>query len=282
MAHVTQRKKEAVKHVEKLLGEYPVVGVVDLVGLPAAQFQKMRVTLRNKMVIFVTKKRLMKIAIEDVKDKKQNISGLKDALRGVPGLIFTKENPFKLYKLLEKSKSNTFAKPGQLAPKDLIIPAGQTPFGPGPIIGELGQLGIKAGIEAGKVVIKQDFTAAKEGQPISDKIASFLMKMGVTPVEIGLNLTAVYENGSIFKKDVLAIDEAAYADTITTAARWALNLSVEAAVITRENRELLLGKAFKDAKAVALDACIVEKDVIDALLGKAAMQATSVKNEYNI
>ena len=44
---------------------------------------------------------------------------------------------------LEKSKSNAPAKPGQTAPSDLVLPAGETPFTPGPMIGELGQLGIK-------------------------------------------------------------------------------------------------------------------------------------------
>ena len=282
MAHVSTRKKESVKRLEQLFLAYPIIGVVNLTGLPAAQFQKMRVSLRSKMVIYVTKKRLMKIALDKIKDKKQNIDKLKENLEGVPALIFTEENPFKLFKTLSKSKSATFAKPGQLAPRDLVIPAGPTPFGPGPIIGELGQLGIKAGIEGGKVVIKQEFTAAKQGAPISEKIASFLMKMGVTPVEIGLNLTAVYEAGSIFKQDVLAIDETVFEENMCKAVRWAFNISVEAAYATKENRELLIGKAFKDAKAVAIEACILEKGVIEALVAKATMQSNSIKNEYNI
>ena len=47
-----------------------------------------------------------------------------------------------------------------------MIPAGPTPFAPGPIIGELGMLKIKAGIEAGKVVIKEDAHVAKKGDVI--------------------------------------------------------------------------------------------------------------------
>ena len=45
------------------------------------------------------------------------------------------------------------AKEGQLAPFDIVVPKGPTPFGPGPIIGELQKIGLPAAIEAGKIGI---------------------------------------------------------------------------------------------------------------------------------
>jgi hypothetical protein len=44
-----------------------------------------------------------------------------------------------------------------------------------------------------------------------------------------LDLVAVWENGIIFKGSDLAIDEEEYLRNITSAAQWAINLSVEAA-----------------------------------------------------
>jgi len=65
----------------------------------------------------------------------------------MPALLFTKENPFKLYNKLQKSKSSAPAKAGQTAPSEIVVPKGPTPFAPGPIIGELGALGIKTAVE---------------------------------------------------------------------------------------------------------------------------------------
>ena len=73
-------------------------------------------------------------------------------LKGMPALIFTKENPFSLFKTLKKSKTNAPAKANQTAPFDLIVPKGPTSFAPGPVIGELAILGIKSGVEINEII----------------------------------------------------------------------------------------------------------------------------------
>ena len=50
----------------------------------------------------LAKKRLIQIAIDKVKDK-PGIEKLKEHLKGMPAIIFTNENPFKLFKSLEKT-----------------------------------------------------------------------------------------------------------------------------------------------------------------------------------
>jgi large subunit ribosomal protein L10 len=251
-AHVSEKKKKQTKELEKLFTDWPVIAIVDMSGLPGAQLQKIRNNTKNELRILVTKKRLIKLAIEAIKEKKKNIADFEQCLTGIPGLIFTKLNPFKLYQLLLRNKSSASIKPGQLAPHDLIIPAGPTPFTPGPMIGELTSMGIKSGVEGGKIAIKQEFTAAKTGEPVNMKIASLLMKLGVEPIEIGLNLTAVYDEGIIFKKDVLAID---------------INS--------------MLSKAIAEARALSLEQGIITKETIEELLSRANAQALSLKTETN-
>jgi len=73
MAHVAQYKKDIVAKLEKLMLDYPIIGAVNMESLPAPQLQKMREQLRGKVELFMTKRRLMKIAIEKVKDKKTSI-----------------------------------------------------------------------------------------------------------------------------------------------------------------------------------------------------------------
>jgi large subunit ribosomal protein L10 len=264
-AFVAEWKKEAVDDFAKRISKAKVVGVVDLTSLPAAQFAGMRKTLRGKVDILMGRKRLFKLAIDKVKDK-PGIESLKEKLSGIPAFILTSENPFVLYKMLEKSKSNAFAKAGSIAPNDILIKAGPTSFAPGPIIGELGGVGLKAGIENGKVAIKQDAVVAKAGSVINDKLASILMRLGITPIEIGLNMTYAYADGAIFDKKILAVDESKYIADITQCARDAFNLAFSAVYVTADNRELLIQKAFTDAKSLAYAQNIMADAVRDDLI----------------
>ena len=276
MAHVSDYKKKTVKEFSDLIKEYPIVGALDMENLSALQLQKMRQQLRGKVLIKMTKRRLLKYAFDAIKKDKKNIEQLVPHLKGMPAVLFTKENPFSLYKKIEKSKSKAPAKPGQKAPNDIVVPAGPTPFAPGPIISELGSVKIKAGIDKGKVVIKEDSLVAKEGDVINDTLASVLSRLGITPMEVGLNLTAVYEDGDIYTKDVLAIDEEEYVNNVAKAHSWSLNLAVFAGIPSKDTIELLLAKAFNDSKALALSENILADIVVEQLVGKAEAGAKSL------
>ena len=158
----------------------------------------------------------------------------------------------------------------------MIIPAGSTPFAPGPILSELGGLGIKAGIEGGKVAIKAEKIVAKEGQVIDGKIAGLLAKFGIQPMEIGMNLVAVLENGIILTKDVLTIDEAKTKADIMQLAREALNLAVYTAYPAKETIQLLIAKAYRESNALADSKDILTSDNLNRLLAKADAQASTV------
>lgn len=280
-ARVSEAKKKLVNGFVKLIEEYPVVAAVNLEMMPAPQLQVMRGKLREKIVFIMSKRRLFKIALEKAKDKKKGIEKLEPYLKGMPALIFSKENPFKLNKMLSESKSKAPAKGGQTAPNDIIIPAGPTPFAPGPIISELAGIGIKTGVENGKVAVKANTTVVKQGEVIKQKVAEMLTRLGIEPMEIGLNLTAAYENGVVYTGDVLSIDDKAFMEKLSNAALWAFNLAVEAGYFTKETIELLIPKAFREAKAVALEANIMCNAVAGEILAKAEAQAKSLKEESN-
>jgi large subunit ribosomal protein L10 len=195
--------------------------------------------------------------------------------------LLSKENPFRIYKMLKQNKSAAAIKPGQVTPKDLVLPAGPTPFAPGPIIGELGMLKIKAGIEAGKVVIKEDAHVAKKGDVVNDKLSSLLQRLGIEPMEIGLNLVAAYENGEILMGDVLDIDEKVFMKKLQSAASEALNLAVDIAYPSKDTIILLIEKSFKDSKAIALERDILADAIIEQIIAKANAQATAMLEIVN-
>lgn len=277
---VSQDKKKLVKQIADLVKEYPIVGVVNMCNLPAPQMQKMRSSLRNSMKLVMTRKTLLARGLEA--SGKEGIKDLITYLKGMPALLFTKDNPFALYKTLEKNKSPAPAKAGQEAPKDIIVKAGPTSFAPGPVIGEMGALGIKTGVEGGKIAIKADSIVVKEGDTISAKAAEMLKRLGIEPMEIGLDLVAVFENGTVFKGSDLRIDEAEYEQKLMDAAQWAINLSVEAGIVNPDTIEIMLIKAFRDSKAVALEGNILADAVLEEVLAKVERGALALQAEAKI
>ena len=276
------RRKDNAKKVTELVKKYPIIGVVDMNCLPTPQLQRMRAQLRGQVEIFMAKKKVMQKAIAEIKDM-PGIHELNPYMeKALPALLLTKENPFKLFKILKQNKSKAPAKAGQLAPNDIIIPAGPTPFAPGPVIGELGMLGIKTGVEGGKISIKVDTTVCKAGNPISDKLASLLLRLGIEPMEIGLDLKVVYEKGILYPKKVLDIDETKFMSNLMTAVAEAYTLAIEAAYASKDTTEELLMKAFREARAVAEEGKITCSQTTEEKLGQAEKEMNAVQQTAGI
>tara|TARA_Y100000034_G_scaffold3294_1_gene3953 strand:- start:3251 stop:4246 length:996 start_codon:yes stop_codon:yes gene_type:complete len=278
-ANVADYKKRIVKELVDLINNHPIVGAINLENLPAPQLQKMREKLRSSVIIKVTKRRLMKLAIDQTKDKKKGIEKIIPHLKGMPGLLFTKENPFKLAKIIRKNKSPAPAKAGQIAPKDIIIKAGVTPFAPGPVISELGAIGLKSGVENGKVAIKEDKVVTKEGEVIKANVASMLTRLSIFPMEVGLDLVAVFEDGTIFARSVLDIDDKQFMENMALAGTESFNLAIDIGYMTKDTVEVLLPKAHNEALALARSQDILCSETVGEVLSKAEAQMNALKSE---
>ena len=278
---VSEIKKKLVQDIKSDIQKYPIIGLVNMENLPAPQLQVMRNTLKSKGVkMIMARKKLLELALNQ--SNRENIKQLTDKVRGMPALLFSKDNPFTLYATLEKNKSEAPAKAGQQSPKEIVIKAGPTSFAPGPIISELAAVGIRTKVEAGKLAIISDVTVAKEGDVISQKLAETLKRLDIKPMEIGLNIVAVWENGLVFSAKDLRIDEKEYANNFTLAAKEAMNLAVECVYLSKDTTETILQKAFREAKAVATEGNVINDETRDSILAKAENQALSVKKEANL
>jgi len=273
---ISQKNKCYADLLRKLISEYNVIGVIDVTNLPAPQFQEIRDKLRGRARVLIVKKDIIRIVLSELEQKYKNINQLIEKIEGICGLIFTNENPFKLYKFLQQNKSEAPAKAGQKAPREIWVKAGPTNFAPGPIIGELGSLKIKAGIEGGKVAIKEDALVAKEDEVISEKLAEILTRLSIKPMEVGLNVKAIYEDKIVYERNVLEIDENYYLDMIKSAASESFALSIGLNYYTKENIKYFISKSFKDSLSLAVGVTYLSKDVIDKIISKAYFQAVSL------
>jgi large subunit ribosomal protein L10 len=272
--HLPAWKQDEVTDIKKNAKAYKLIGLVDMYGIPAQQVQQIRRNLRGKAVIKVTRNTLIRHAFNEIGGDVKNLSKY---ISGHSAIIFTNDNPFKLYKQLEKTKTKMAAKAGEKAPDDIVIASGPTSFKPGPIVGELQQAGIPAAIEGGKVRIKETKTVVKKGGVISAKLAAILVKLDIKPMDVGVLLQAAFHDGSIYESSVLAVDETVILGQIQLASRQALALSLEAAIPTKDSMDALLTKAVRDARGLAVEAAIYEKDVVDAIIGKAYREGQVLK-----
>lgn len=271
--HIPQWKKDEIEEIKELIKKYPLFGVVGVAGIPAKQLQKMRRDLKDTAVLKVARNTLIKRAFDE---SSEDVRKMEEYIDVQTALIFTEQNPFKLYKSLEKSKTPSPIKGGTVAPKDIVVQAGPTGFPPGPILGEMQSVGIPASIDSGKVMVKETKTVAKEGTVVPQKLAAMLTRLEVYPMIVGLDLRAVLEEGFVFTPDVLAIDDTKFLADLTLAASQALNLSVYAAYPTADSIRTIIAKATSESRNLGVYAAIPAPELMDALLGKAFSQMLAV------
>lgn len=241
---VREEKLEAVEKLKELIRSYKTIGIVEMNKMPTKQLQEIKKVLDENAHIKMIKKSILVRAIE--KSKKEDINKLKNHIGIQPAIILSNLDSFKLYSLISKIKPSAFAKEGDVLEEDVYVFAGPTNLMAGPVISEFAKLGIKAGIEKGKIVIKEDKIVAKKGDKVSKVLASVLRKLNIKPMKIGLNVTALYENGKIYSKDVLELTNT-YPEKIKEAFNKALSFSVSLCYPTKENIKYLLIKAVNTA-----------------------------------
>jgi large subunit ribosomal protein L10 len=244
---VREEKIQQVEKIKELIEKYKVIGIIDVNKLPSKQLQEIRKLMRERAKIVVTTKTVLIRGIESA--NKTKIVELKKYMPLQPAMVLTDMEPFKFYAMVDKMKSPSFAKEGDVADDDIMISAGPTGLLPGPVISEFAKVKIPAGVEGGKIVIKKDVVVAKRGDRITKELASVLRKLKIAPIKIGLNLIAIYDNGLVYTKDVLnlVID---IPEKLKEAYNKALNLSISICYPTKENIKYLLAKAFNSAKLI--------------------------------
>ena len=274
-------KQENVSEVEELkslIESYRVVGVLSMEKLPSRQLQQIRHGIDAK--IRMSKRSLMLRAIEG--SEKKNIKGLGKKIEGPVALIFTNENPFRLFKQLKEKRSPATAKAGDVATKDVVIEKGSTGLPPGPAISTLQKIGLKASVQGGKIAVLQDKVVAKSGEKISGDVAAVLSLLKIEPLEIGLNLTAVYDGGTVYEKSVLDINVDDYISELQKCAQQAINLSINAGYPTKQTIEMMIQKAFVEIKSLCIETNMLEKDFVDDVLMKAIRQARHLEGQISI
>jgi large subunit ribosomal protein L10 len=261
-----QDKIEFVKKLAAELKQAKVIAVASNAFLPAKQFNKVKKNSRGSVKIAFARHTLLKRALEQGKPEAKEL----EPFFGNGTVLLMSDLPaFKLFALLKKTRSKAFAKPGQIAPNDILVQAGDTTLPPGPVLTELKNAGIQAKIQGPKVVIAKDAVVVKKGAAITPVVAGVLAKLGIEPVEVGVQVNAVWDNGTMYKGGDLDVDEEAYMADFVKAIQQAINLAVYAEIYSEQTTPAILAKAVREGKAIqALVDKGAEKKEVNAPAGE--------------
>jgi large subunit ribosomal protein L10 len=277
--NVPPERLARVAALAETIRSHPTTAIIGVRGVPASALQKMRRTLRDRgHPILVAPNSALRHAIELAVKERPALKSLLDQVTDQTALLSAKGNPFSLYNELVQTRSPTPARGGEIAPKDIVVPAQTTSFKPGPIVGELQHAGFPAAIEKGKVVLKKDVTIVKAGGVISREVATLLTRLDILPLEVGLNLRAAVDGDTFYAPDVLAVDLDAKRAQLALGHQRALAVALELGYATPVTIPLLLTRAHRRALALAVAAGYTTPETLRPILGKALAQARALQN----
>ncbi len=269
-------KKDTVSDLVDLLKSGDTIAVIDIHGVPAGAMIGMRATLRDSMKIQVAKKQLMRLAWEQVGNDSENLETL---FEGVvqPALVSSSSmNSFELFSELKKTEAGRAAKPGDIAPHEIVVEKMDTGMPPGPIVGDLNSVGIPAKIMGGSVQIQKRTVVLKAGDVFEGEMGMMLSKIGINPIVTGLRLCGTLEDGTVFAPSTLDLDLEQFESDLIGYAAGAFNLACNITWFTSQTMPTLIAKASGEALAVALEAAVATADTIPHLIGRANMSAMGV------
>ena len=268
-------KKENVLAITKVAGNYPNVALLNIRNLPDRILQKSKKQLRGKAEFLVARNSTLIRAL-DASKKGKELAGHMDF---PTALVFTSMSPYQMFKFFKDNKANVAAKPGMIAPFDIIVPEGETDLMPGPALSELKGAGINAQIKGGKIIIAKDSIVAKKGAKISDNVCKALQKLNILPFEAMVNMVAAYDGKFTYTGSILDIDEHQLRADLIDSLAQSFNVSYNASFPTSQNIDALLSNAFAQSRNMAINGCIYSAASTELLLTQAVMLGNTLSGK---
>jgi large subunit ribosomal protein L10 len=272
-----KKKTQMYQQLQELPKKYSVLALVRMEKVRGSQLLPLRKKLQGEVEIVSIKDKVAKLAFE-----KAGITGvdkLSEKIAGQCVFMFTNMSPFKLNVLLGKNKVMLFARGGDTASMDVVIPPKNTGIAPGPMLTDFKENNIPTKIDQGTIWIMKETIPVKKGEPISEKLAGLLTKLDIKAIEAGIVLNSALENGLVYEQEEMIIDLEKFRNDLAQAHQEAISLSIEAAYITADNIEQVLAKAAQSARSVSTEAGYLTEDTKEQVLQKAHGQAQGVASK---
>jgi large subunit ribosomal protein L10 len=248
--HIPQWKLEEVNRLVDLFKKYKNIAVIDVHHLNDRQIQETRKLLRGKAIIRMSKKNVQIRAIEEYKklSNKESLDELAGNIPGQSALCFTNLEIFELKKVFNENEWMVPAKPDEITPVDIWVPAGDTGLPTGQVISELNMtLRLPTRIQNDTIWVREDTRTHKAGEVVDVKQAAVLKKLGIAPIESLIRIHFAWSDGKIIPEDILYMDIQKFKQDIVIANREALAILFELPIFFDDMSENYFIKAVSEA-----------------------------------
>jgi len=273
-----KKKRLLYQEMQELPGTYDVIALSKMSKVRATQLMTIRKKFRNEIKIRVIKNRIAQRAFEKLSNR-PGLDYLSKELEGQCALLFTNISPFKLNLIFDKNKVFLPAKGGDIATKDIIIPAGNTGISPGPVLSEFKEANVSTKIDQGTIWVGKDTVVVRSGSIISQKLASLMSKLNIKPIEAGISISLAIAEGLVLKENDLKINLAEYRAELTRSFHEAVSLAIETSYPTIETITHLLVRAYQNATALATDSGYLSPDSVQFVLIRANANGQIIANQ---
>jgi large subunit ribosomal protein LP0 len=196
------RKDKYIAKLEQCLADYKSMLVINIDFVGSSQMQSIRIALRGRATILMGKNTIMRKIFREKAATNPNLEQLLPLIKGNIGFVFCNEGLATIRKEVIQERIPASAKTGVLAPVDVIIPAGPTGLDPGQT-SFFQALNIGTKITKGSIEILTNVTLCQKGMKVSSSAVALLNKLNIKPFEYGIEVTWVYDDGSLYEAQIL-------------------------------------------------------------------------------
>jgi large subunit ribosomal protein LP0 len=209
-----EKKGAYFTRVQSYLGKYKSCFLVHYDHVGSKQIAEIRMALRgakgkeDRGVMLCGKNTMIRKAFSIFLENNpgNDYANLLPKIYGNIALIFTNEDLGDIATIIRENKKEAPARAGTFAPSTVVIPAGPTGADPG-ATAFFQALQIPTKIQKGQIEITNDVTLVKQGDKVTASHAALLQRLGIKPFFYGLIIHWVYDNGSVFGPEVLALND---------------------------------------------------------------------------
>ena len=188
----------------QLLEDYPKCFIVGADNVGSKQMQQIRMSVRGSAIVLMGKNTMMRKVIKGHLERNPALEKLLPHIRGNVGFVFTRGDLVEVRDKILENKVRAPARPGAIAPLNVIIPAQNTGLGPEKT-SFFQALAIPTKISKGTIEIINDVFILKPGDKVGASEATLLNMLNISPFSYGLDIQQVYDSGTIFHPEILDI-----------------------------------------------------------------------------
>jgi len=200
------KKERYFEKLTHLLGEYKSIFVVNVDNVGSNQMHQIRHSLRGDAQILMGKNTMVRKVLRGLMHDEPAYEKLLPLVKGNVGFVFTNSDLNETRTRILGNRVQAPAKAGGLATVDVTIKAGPTGMEPGKT-SFFQALGVPTKIAKGMIEITSDVHLVKENTRVGPSEAALLNMLNISPFTYGMNIVAVYDDGTVFEPEILDITD---------------------------------------------------------------------------